>query len=347
MGSNTLIVRPGAVHSHGVSAGIGEVTRFTFQDVEALSGLAEVKYAGPSVEGAVQAVYGNKNWRTRAQGVDVAYEKIRSAIPTSGRFFTDEDIRTRKKVALLGITVLDKLGIKGDPVGQEIKINKIRFVIIGILPEMGGMGWRDRDDVIFLPITTAMFRILGKQYIDNIDVEVKSVDVIDAAKKSITDLLMKRHRITGDRDSFHIRDMTEMKDAIMSTTRTFSLLLGSIGAIALLVGGIGIMNIMLVTVKERTKEIGLRKAIGARRRDILIQFLIESAFLTFCGGLAGIIIGTAIALVLGSLAGWAVKVSMFSIILSTFFSIFVGVTFGLWPAVQASRLKPIEALRYD
>jgi macrolide transport system ATP-binding/permease protein len=348
LGSNLLIIRPGSFRSRGVALEAGSVTRLSLQDSKAISRLDEIAGVSPSVRGIGQLVFGNRNWRSWIEGVGVEYENVKTSTPQSGRFFTEREVRMREKVAVVGMTVVRELFDGMDPVGRIMKINRINFKVIGVLPERGAWAWRDRDDIVVIPITTAMYRLLGKEYIDSIDAEVKSPELIDQAKETIRDLIIKRNRLTEDNeDSFHIMDMTEFKDAVQSTTRTMSWLLGSVAAISLLVGGIGIMNIMLVTVKERTREIGLRKAIGARRKDILIQFLIESIFLTFWGGVSGILLGTGISLLLSSLAGWPIKISFFSVLLATLFSIMVGLCFGLWPAIQASRLKPVEALRYE
>ncbi len=348
MGSNLLKVRSGSGRHRGVSLGAGSVTRFTIEDARAISKIQEVRTVSPAVRGGVQLVYGNKNWRSQVQGVGVDYEKITSSQPVAGHFFTEKDLRMRKKVALVGTTIVSELFDNNDPVGSIMKINRINFKVIGVLPEKGASPWRDKDDIVIIPVTTAMHRLLGKEYVDYIDAEIKDISLIDKAKESISNLIIKRHRLSGNSlNSFNIRDMTEIREAITSTTRTMSWLLGAVASISLLVGGIGIMNIMLVTVKERTKEIGLRKAVGARRIDILLQFLIESSLLTCIGGVAGITLGSAISIALASMAGWPVKISLFSITIATLFSITVGIFFGLWPALQASRLKPVEALRYE
>ena len=219
---------------------------------------------------------------------------------------------------------------------------------MGILPEKGASHWRDSDDIVIIPVTTAMYRLLGKDYADSIDVEVRDPALMEEAQASMRELIVKRHHIANqEQETFQIRNMSEIQEAIESTTRTMTWLLGSIAAVSLLVGGIGIMNIMLVSVTERTREIGLRKAVGARRQDIMTQFLIESVVMTFIGGLAGIIFGIGIAALLTTFAGWTTKVSLFSIVLATGFSVAAGIGFGLWPARHAARLDPIAALRYE
>jgi len=350
LGSNLLIVRAGAPRSMGVSLQAGTATRFTFKDVAAIRQLKDsVKSASPSVSDRAQIVYMNNNWNTQVEGVSVDYAQLRSAVPTIGRFFTEEEVKARSKVALLGKTVAKELFGNNNPVGETVKINLIKFEVVGILPPKGTTGPRDQDDTVVIPITTAMYRIFGKQYIDSIYVEAKTAELTDKAQDAITSLIIKQHRLITDdqKDSFQIRNMADIKNTLTATTQTMSLLLGAIAAISLLVGGIGIMNIMLVSVTERTREIGLRKAIGANNTDIMIQFLIEAVLMSLLGGISGVALGAGTSILITSIAGWAAKVSVFSIVLSVVFSLFIGVVFGLWPARQASRLDPITALRYE
>ena len=350
LGSNLLIIRAGAQRSGGVSLESGTTTRFTFQDLEAIEKLRDyIKGVSPSVRNRAQLVYADNNWNTQVEGVGVSYAELRSAEPTVGRFFTEEEVKMRNKVALLGTTVVKELFGATDPIGETIKINLINFKVIGILPEKGSAGPQDQDDTVIIPVTTAMYRIFGKQYIDSFYVEALSPDTIDAAEEKIRKLIIKQHRlITEDQqNSFQIRNMSDIKKTLESTTQTMSILLGAIAAISLLVGGIGIMNIMLVSVTERTREIGLRKAIGANNKDIMTQFLIEAILMSFIGGLAGVMLGGGVSVLIGLFSGWSVRVSASSVVLATVFSLIVGVVFGLWPARQASRLDPIEALRYE
>jgi macrolide transport system ATP-binding/permease protein len=325
------------------------VTRFTFQDVAAIEKLnREVKRVSPSVTGRVQLVYGNKNWNTQIEGVGVDYASIRAAWPPVGRFFDAGEVKMREKVVLLGPTVARELFGDANPVGETIKINLLNFKVIGVLPAKGGGGFRDQDDTVVIPVTTAMYRVLGKEFIDSLYVEAHGPDLIDAAQKAVTETIIKQHRLNKEEeDSFQIRNMADIKNALQTTTKTMSLLLGSIAAISLLVGGIGIMNIMLVSVSERTREIGLRKAIGATNKDIMVQFLIEAVLMSFIGGIAGVLLGGGVSILITLFAGWTVEVSWFSIILATTFSLIVGIAFGLWPAQKASQLDPIEALRYE
>ncbi len=348
LGSNLLSIHGGSSRFRGASTGSGSVARFTFDDIELIKGLNPyVKNVSGSSRGSAQVVFANENWSTTVEGVGYDYGKMRSTIPNIGRWFTVEEITKRDKVAILGITVVNKLFGSQNPIGKEIKLNRINFRVIGIAPEKGSGGWRDQDDVVYIPLTTAMYRVMGQNYLGQIYVEVADVALMDQAKEAIKSLIMKRHRLYNDEDSFGIHDMSEIQEMLTSTTQTMSILLGCIAAISLLVGGIGIMNIMLVSVTERTREIGLRKAIGATKKDIMSQFLIESVAMTFSGGIIGILLGIGAAFLMASVFGWATKVSFFSIILSTTFSIAVGIGFGLWPAKKAAQLNPIEALRFE
>ncbi len=349
LGSNLLVVRPGSARVHGVSMEAGAVTRFTFQDVEAIKKLPEgVKRVSASVSGRGQLVYGSKNWNTEVDGVDADYGEMRAYMPEIGKFFGEEDIGMRYKTALLGTTVAKELFGGSNPVGETIKINLINFKVIGVLPAKGASSFRDQDDIVLVPVTTAMYRLFGKDYVDTIFVEAENPEAIELLTDAITGLIIKEHHLSkNEEDSFQIRNMSDIRNTLEATTKTMSLLLGAIAAISLLVGGIGIMNIMLVSVTERTREIGLRKAIGANDHDIMIQFLIEAILMSLLGGIGGIMLGSGISVLITIFAGWIVRISPFSIILATTFSLVVGVAFGIWPARQASRLDPIEALRYE
>jgi macrolide transport system ATP-binding/permease protein len=349
LGSNLILVLPGSSRVHGVAMGTGTVTRFTFQDVDSVRRLTgKVNRAYGGVNGRGQLVYADKNWNTQLEGVGVEYPEMRNAIPAVGRFFTDEELRIRAKVAVIGATVARELFGDENPVNKSIKINLINFKVIGILPAKGASGWHDQDDNVVIPVTTAMYRVLGKDYLDNIFVEVVSPELIEETQEDIKKAIIKNHRLNKEgEDTFQIRNMAELKKTLEETTKTMGLLLGSIAAISLVVGGIGIMNIMLVSVTERTREIGLRKAIGARNVDIMVQFLIEAALIGFIGGITGVLLGSGVSSLIALVAGWAVKLSPFSIILATGFSLIVGIVFGIWPAHQASQLNPIEALRYE
>jgi len=348
MGSNMLSIRAGSAKIRGASQGAGAVARFTFPDVDEIASLHTlVKNASGVVNGAGRIVYGNKNWSTNLTGVGYDYGTMRAAVPTIGRWFTRDEIQTREKVAIIGVTVVKELFGTTNPLGKTVKINRINFTVIGIAPAKGFSGPQDEDDIVIIPVNTAMYRVLGKTYLSGIFVEVASPTLIEKTKDDISALIRKRHRLKEDDDSFNIRDMTEIQQMLSSTTQTMSLLLGSIAAISLVVGGIRIMNIMLVSVTERTREIGLRKAIGARKNDIMLQFLVESVGMTVSGGLIGIMLGIAISLILSYFAGWTVITSPISVVLATAFSALTGIFFGLWPARKAAELKPVEALRYE
>jgi macrolide transport system ATP-binding/permease protein len=349
LGSNLLLIFPGSRQLGGVRLETSAVTRLTLEDVKKIAELPTIRRASPSALswGRCQVVFGNKNWSTVVQGTGVEYAEMHASVPPVGRFFTEEEIQNREKVVVLGLTVAKELFGDADPIGKIIKIIRVKFKVIGVLPPKG-VAFRDQDDVVIIPVTTAMHRILGHDYVDSIDVEVCETDQIDEAQDQLKDLMARRHKITGDiDDSIQVRGTTEMRDALSKTTRIMSWLLGSIAAISLIVGGIGIMNIMLVSVTERTREIGLRKAVGARGSDIMTQFLVEAIVMTFLGGLMGIALGSGAAFVLGKLASLPAHVAMSSVVMAVSFSVAVGLIFGLWPARQAAKLDPIEALRYE
>jgi len=350
LGSNLIVLRSGAIRVAGVSQEAGATTRLNFEDVKALKNeLSEVKEVSPSVNGRGQVTFLNKNWSTQIIGAAPPYARIRAAQPVVGRFITDEENSKRARVAVIGETVISELFGDKNPIGEMIKINKVNFQIIGILPQKGANGWQDQDDVIVIPILTAMHRLLGKEYVDSIDIEAKNAESVDDMQEKIMDLMYARKRVpfSQRKDAFQIRNMADIKETLSESSKTMSILLSSIAAISLLVGGIGIMNIMLVSVTERTKEIGLRKAIGAKKRDILMQFLAESVVVSVVGGLAGIILGAGSAKILSTLAGWDTLVSINSVLLAFSFSVFIGLLFGIYPARKASDLAPIDALRYE
>jgi len=349
MGSNMLIMRPGAHRAGGVSYEAGAVTRFTPQDVTDIRATIQVvKSVAGSVSGRGQVVFGNKNWSTRVQGAEPEYAGMRASQPTIGRFFTADEMNKRVRVVVLGMTLVRELFGEANPLGEYVKINKVNFQVVGILPEKGATGWMDQDDLAVIPLNTAMFRLLGKEYLDSIDVEIRSSEEIETAQEAMRDLICRTHRLPPSQtNTFEIRNMAEIQAALTSTSRTMAWLLASIAAVSLLVGGIGIMNIMLVSVTERTREIGIRKAVGARQRDILAQFLTEALVVSVLGGGIGILLGWLISALVSNLAGWPAVVTASSILLAVGFSGLVGVVFGLWPATKAARLNPIDALRYE
>lgn len=351
LGSNLIVLRPGSIRVAGVSQEAGASTRLTFEDAAAIKeNIDSVKQIAPNVSGRSQVTYLNKNWSTQIIGATPLYAKIHDSDAIAGRFFSDDENAKRLRVALIGTTVMQELFDDNiNPIGEMIKINKVNFQIIGILPQKGANGFRDQDDVIIIPITTAMRRLLGKNYVDSIDIEAQDATSVDTMQQEILDLMYTRKRVpmSQRKDAFQIRNMADVQATLSESNRTMSILLSSIAAISLLVGGIGIMNIMLVSVTERTKEIGLRKAIGARRRDILLQFLAESVVVSVIGGLMGVALGVTGAKILSLTAGWDTVISINSIILAFSFSVFIGLLFGIYPAKKAAKLAPIDALRYE
>jgi macrolide transport system ATP-binding/permease protein len=349
LGSNLLVVRPGASQARGVSLEAGSVTRLTEEDADALAGEVRcITRASAIVFGKGQTVHGSRNWRTQVFGVTPDYFDARAYEATSGRLFSHIEDRKSERVVVLGQTVKEALFGSANPVGSYIKINRSRFLVIGVLSEKGASLRGDQDDAVVVPLNTAMRRLFGKRYVDVIEAEVDAAENIAIAKDRISTILRRRHRIAADEDSaFQIMDLSEIQDTLNSTMKTMSWLLGAIAAISLLVGGIGIMNIMLVSVVERTREIGLRKAVGARRKEILSQFLTESLAIGLVGGAEGIVVGWLIALGMARLAGWTATVTLETVLLAFLFSACVGVVFGLWPAHKAAQLNPIEALRFE
>ncbi|MFV8256301.1 ABC transporter permease [Bdellovibrio bacteriovorus] len=350
LGSNLLVLRAGNVRVGGVMQESGVRIRISLDDVSTIKNqISGIKDVSPSSSGRGQITYLNKNWNTQVMGVAPAYEQMRASTPIFGRFFSEEENQRRTLVAVIGTTVARELFGDKSPIGEMIKINKVNFRVIGVLPEKGAAGPQDQDDRILVPVVTAMYRLFGRNYVDSVDIEVRDAADIPDVQDSLQELMNKRHRVpvSSQGDAFNVFNMADIQQALNSTSKTMSMLLASIAAISLVVGGIGIMNIMLVSVTERTKEIGLRKAIGARRRDILLQFLAESIVVSVCGGLLGIALGVGFSLLISKVLGWSTVVSAGSVILSFGFSALIGIVFGSYPASKASKLHPIEALRYE
>ncbi len=348
LGSNLLMIRPERPSMGGVRGAAGSVSRLTEGDVKLLAGIPHVLRVEGNVNGNAQLVYGDKNTNVEVTGATPLYASMRNAAPFYGRFFTDTENKEQARVALLGQTTVNTLFGTENPVDKFIKMNRIQFKVIGILPMKGSSPFRDQDDVALIPLSTAMRRVVGTLYYSHIALECDSPESIPQVMEVARLLLRRAHRLPDFKeDDFNIRNMADIQAALSGTTQTFTLLLGIVAAISLLVGGIGIMNIMLVSVTERTREIGLRKAVGAPRRAILFQFLIESATLSTLGGVMGIAVGTGVSLFLSNVAGWAAPVSLPAVLLAFVFSVSVGIVFGFWPARKASLLSPIEALRYE
>ncbi len=353
MGSNMLVVMSGSSTSGGFRFGSGTVPTLTVDDAKAiLSEIPSVKYVAPSLPGVAQVVYGNQNWSTNIQGTTPEMLDIREWPVASGRSFTQQDLDGATKVCLLGMTVVENLFGGIDPVGQIVRIKKVPFTVIGVLGQKGQASFgQDQDDTIHVPLTTAQKRLFGMQFpgmVRTITVQARGPEVMREAEEEINAVLRQRHRIQPNQENdFTVRNLTEIMSTAQETASVMSLLLGAIASISLMVGGIGIMNIMLVSVTERTREIGIRMAVGAKGRDILLQFLIESLVLSLIGGILGIAIGVAGTLILSSLTQWPTLFSMQAILLAFLFSGSVGVFFGFYPARKASMLNPIEALRYE
>jgi putative ABC transport system permease protein len=353
MGSNLLIVMSGSSTSGGFRFGAGTVPTLTVDDAKAIQNeIPAVRYTAPNVSGVVQVVFGNQNWSTVANGTTPEMLEIREWPLSSGRVFTQQDVDGATKVCLLGKTVAENLFGGTDPVGQIVRIKKVPFVVIGVLAPKGQSTWgQDQDDTIYVPLTAGQKRLFGTQFpgmVRVISVQAREPELMKEAEDQITELLRQRHRIQPNQENdFSVRNLTEVMSSAEQSAQVMSLLLGAIASISLIVGGIGIMNIMLVSVTERTREIGIRIAVGAKGRDILLQFLIESLVLSLIGGMMGIGIGVAGTLVLAAFTKWPTLFSPEAILLAFLFSGSVGVFFGFYPARKASLLNPIEALRYE
>jgi len=350
LGTNVLIVLPGSQQTGGLRVGAGTMTTLTDDDAQALvRDCPAIALISPGTRAGGQVIAGNLNWATGIEGTGPDYLDIRKWSVEYGDFYTDQDVKAAAKVCVLGKTVADNLFPESSPVGQNIRIRNVPFRVLGVLTKKGqnAMG-QDQDDVILAPYTTVTRRLTWYPYLRQILVSAVSPAAIPVAQQQITEELRMRHKIAPyDSDDFTIRNQADLATAATATTQILTILLASIASVSLLVGGIGIMNIMLVSVTERTREIGIRMSVGARGRDILTQFLIEALVLSLVGGIAGILSGVGGSLAISNFAKWPTIITAFSIILSFGFSIAIGVFFGFYPARKAALLNPIDALRYE
>jgi putative ABC transport system permease protein len=355
IGSNTIIIIPGSLTSSGLRMGTGNAVTLSESDAHELPvQCPDVALAVPVVRGGAQIVYENNNWATIIFGVTPGFLEIRDLSVASGSPFSPQDVDSGNKVALLGKTVATNLFGDIDAVGQSIRIKNVPFTVVGVLEPKGqSPTGQDQDDVILLPISTAKRKVIGiksanADAVDSIMMEAKSGNQIQAAQDEARALLRQRHHLAASEDDdFSIRNLEEVFAAQEASSHIMSIMLAAVASVSLVVGGIGIMNIMLVSVRERTREIGLRQAVGAKTRDILTQFLVEAVALSIVGGFAGIILGIAASAIVSRLARWNTVVSMSAVLLAVFFSALVGISFGYYPARKAAYLDPIEALRSE
>jgi putative ABC transport system permease protein len=355
IGSNLILIIPGSITSNGVHLGSGATVTLSEDDVKAIAAeCPAVAAVAPTVRGGAQVTFGNSNWATQITGTTPDYLAIRDQPVASGAAFTVDDVNSGAKVALLGQTVAQNLFGGADPVGQSIRIKNVPFTVDGVLSAKGqSPSGQDQDDIILIPMSTAKRQVVGASQanagsIGAIMVQAINASAMDEAQREMESLLRQRHRIQpGQDDDFTVRNLSDVFAAQESSARVMSILLGAIASVSLIVGGIGIMNIMLVSVTERTREIGLRLALGAKARDILSQFLVEAVTLSILGGVTGILFGVATSALISHFAGWNTLVSPTAILLAFVFSGLVGVFFGYYPARKAALLDPIDALRYE
>jgi putative ABC transport system permease protein len=351
IGSNLILVTPGAQRGPGVqfSAGRGTAKTLTLTDVDAIKQqVSNIKAMAPEVSGRYQVTAQGQNTNTTVTGTVPDYQSVRNVSIAEGTFITDQNLQAGSKVAVIGPNVRDDLyGADADPIGKKIRINKVDFTVIGMTVTKGGSGFGSQDDLIWIPLTTAQRLLSGDQYVTTISVQAPDSNSTTDIQSQITTLLTERHNIKNGALDFSTFNQADIAATASSITQIFTILLGSVAGISLVVGGIGIMNMMLTTVTERTREIGLRKAIGAKNKDISLQFLIEALMLTFIGGAIGIILGWLISFLINYFGVIATQVSIFSVVLSFTVSAFIGIVFGYYPARRAAGLNPIDALKYE
>lgn len=349
LGSNLLMVMPGAPRTPGVRPSQGSMKSLKVSDYQAISKLDGVKAASPYTANSYVSIYQSKNWTTTVSGVSSNFQDVNNWTMSEGRFISSKNVENRERVAVVGQTVVKNLFAGDDPVGKEIRVKNIPFRVIGVLNSKGnGTMGNDQDDVIFIPYTTAMERVEGVDYLRMVYVVASDDNGIDRLQSDIENLLRVRHGIKDTNlDDFNIQNMKSIMETMEQTTGTLTLFLGAVAAISLVVGGIGIMNIMLVSVTERTREIGIRKALGATYFVIVTQFLIEAVVISLMGGLIGIALGIGASKLIGLASGMSTVISVPTIILSFAFSMAIGLVFGIYPARKAAKLNPIDALHYE
>ena len=353
VGSNLIIVLPGSTTTGGIRLGSGAIQNLTRADADAIKNeCSAVLTTAPVLNGGAQIVYGNQNWATVVYGTDENMVVVRDWTLAAGRNFNDQEVRSAAKVCVLGQTVVDNLFGNDDPVNKAIRIKKVPFTVIGVLESKGqSMIGQDQDDVIYVPVTAAQRNLFGRTFpgtVRSIMVKAKSAEDLNRAETQIKELLRQRHRLSPNQeDDFTVRNLTQMMQMAEQASQVMALLLAAIAGVSLLVGGIGIMNIMLVSVTERTREIGIRMAVGAKSWDIRTQFIIEALILSLIGGLIGVLLGIFAAELLSFFAGWTILISTYSIVLSFGFSGLVGIFFGFYPAYKVSLMNPIDALRHE
>ena len=350
LGSKLLEINAGARTATGARLAAGEGAKLTYEDAEAIVKQVDgVARMSASVNKSYQLVAGNQNWTSRVEGTTPSNFDIQSLEVEDGRIFHNKDLNSRSRVAVIGSTVAESLFPEGEPVGKMMRINKAPFQIIGVLKSKGqsGMG-QDQDDVVYIPLTTAQNRMMGITYVQRVTLQAENENVINDVQAEAEQVLRNRHKIkAGNYDDFTVRNMAAIMETMMETANSITMLLGCIAAISLLVGGIGIMNIMLVSVTERTREIGIRKALGATYNNILLQFLLEAMVIGIVGGGLGVVLGVGASFAISHFAGWNTVISLWAIIIAVVFSIGIGLFFGIYPARKAALLDPIDALRYE